>query len=54
MEAVVKDMNIPESRKAMETLFTYLDKGINDMEEMRVHPVEEAFQIVRDRMKNEL
>ena len=28
MEAVVKDMNVVEDRTAMETLFSYLDKGI--------------------------
>ena len=32
MEAVVKDMNVVEDRTAMETLFSYLDKGIDDME----------------------
>ena len=31
MEAVVKDMNVVEDRTAMETLFSYLDKGIDDM-----------------------
>ena len=30
MEAVVKDMNVVEDRTAMETLFSYLDKGIDD------------------------
>ena len=54
MEAVVKDMNVVEDRKAMETLFSYLDKGIDDMEAVRLHTVDDAFQIIRDRMKNEL
>lgn len=54
MEAVVKDMNMTDDRTAMETLFSYLDKGIDDMEAGRLHTVDEAFQIVRDRMKNEL
>ena len=54
MEAVVKDMNMTEDRPAMETLFSYLDKGIDDMEAGRLHTVDEAFQIVRDRIKNEL
>ena len=54
MEAVVKDMNVVEDRTAMETLFCYLDNGIVDMEAGRVHTVDDAFQIIRDRMKNEL
>lgn len=54
MEAVVKDMNVVEDRTAMETLFFYLDKGIDDMEAGRLHTVDDAFQIIRDRMKNEL
>ena len=54
MEAVVKDMNVVEDRTALETLFSYLDKGIDDMEAGRFHTVDDAFQIIRDRMKNEL
>ena len=54
MEAVVKDMNVVEDRTAMETLFSYLDKGIDDMEAVRLHTVDDAFQIIRDRIKNEL
>ena len=54
MEAVVKDMNVVEDRTALETLFSYLDKGIDDMEAGRLHTVDDAFQIIRDRMKNEL
>ena len=54
MEAVVKDMNVVEDRTALETLFSYLDKGIDDMETGRLHTVDDAFQIIRDRMKNEL
>ena len=54
MEAVVKDMNVVEDRTALETLFSYLDKGIDDMEAVRLHTVYDAFQIIRDRMKNEL
>ena len=53
MEAVVKDMNVVEDRTALETLFSYLDKGIDDMEAGRLHTVDDAFQIIRDRMKNE-
>lgn len=54
MEAVVKDMDVVEDRTAMETLFSYFDKGIDDMEAGRLHTVDDAFQIIRDRMKNEL
>ena len=54
MEAVVKDMNVVEDRTALETLFSYLDKGIDDMEAGRHHTVDDAFQIIRNRMKNEL
>ena len=54
MEAVAKDMNVVEDRTALETLFSYLDKGIDDMEAGRLHTVDDAFQIIRDRMKNEL
>ena len=43
-----------EDRTALETLFSYLDKGIDDMEAGRLHTVDDAFQIIRDRMKNEL
>ena len=37
-----------------EKLFRELDKGIDDMEAGRLHTVDDAFQIIRDRMKNEL
>lgn len=54
MEAVVKDVNLTGDETAMETLFSYLDKGIEDMEAGRLHTVDDAFQIISDRMKNEL
>ena len=54
MEAVAKDLNVVEDRTAMETLFSYLDKGIDDMEAGRFHTVDDAFKIIEDRMKNEL
>ena len=54
MEAVARDLNVVEDRTAMETLFSYLDKGIDDMEAGRFHTVDDAFQIIEDRMKNEL
>ncbi len=54
MEAVVKDIDLAEDKTAMEALFSYLDKGIDDMEAGRFHTVDDAFQIIGDRMKNEL
>ena len=54
MEAVVKDMNMVDDRTSEETLFSYLDKGIDDMEAGRTYTVDEAFRIIRDRMKNEV
>ena len=54
MDAAVKDVKMNNEKTAMETLFSYLDKGIDDMEAGRIHTVEEAFQIVRERMDNEL
>ena len=54
MDAAVKDVKIDNDQAAMETLFSYLDKGIDDMEAGRVHTVEDAFPIVRERMDNEL
>ena len=54
MQAVVKTTESVSDQIAIETLFSYLDKGIDDVEAGRVHTVDEAFQIIRDRMKNEL
>ena len=54
MEAVVKDMNVVEDRTEMETLYSYLDKRNDNMEAERLHTNDDAFQIIRDRMKNEL
>ncbi len=54
MQAAVKvNENISE-KAAIEALFSYLDKGIDDVEAGRFHTVDEAFQIIRDRMENEL
>ncbi len=54
MEVVAKDLNIVKDRAAMEKLFSYLDKGIDDMEAGKLHTVDDSFQIIRDRMKNEV
>ena len=52
--AVKKTTNERNEKLAMEDLFSYLDKGIDDMEAGRMHTVDEAFQIIRERMTNEL
>ena len=54
MEVAVKQIDKMNENHAMETLFSYLDKGIVDMETGRVHTVDDAFQMIRDRMKDEL
>lgn len=54
MEAVIQTTNEAIEKDAMETLFSYLDKGIDDMESGRVHTADEAFRIIRERMKHEL
>lgn len=54
MEVAVKTTDEVNEKIAMETLFSYLDKGIDDMEAGRMHTVDEAFQIIRERMHNEL
>lgn len=54
MQAVVKANENMSEKTAIEALFSYLDKGIDDVEAGRLHTVDEAFQIIRDRMENEL
>lgn len=54
MEVAVKTTDKVNEKIAMETLFSYLDKGIDDMEAGRMHTVDEAFRIIRERMNNEL
>ena len=54
MEAVIQTTNQTNEKDAIETLFSYLDKGIDDMEADRLHTADEAFQIIRERMNNEL
>ena len=47
---------VPTTDKSQENnhLLRMLDRGIDDMEAGRLHTVDDAFQIIRDRMKNEL
>ncbi|MCM1267782.1 MAG: hypothetical protein NC302_07745 [Bacteroidales bacterium] len=54
MEAVVKTTDEVNEKSAMETLFSYLDKGIDDMEAGRMYTTDEAFRMIRKRMDNEL
>lgn len=52
MEAVLHDMTLQEQQKT--TSFSYLDKGIEDMEAGRVHSVDEAFQIIETRIQSDI
>ena len=54
MEAVSQAVNGTTIKDSAETLFSYLDKGIDDMESGREHTADEAFQIIQERIKNEL
>lgn len=54
MEAVVGTTDNLKVNSAMETIYSYLDKGIDDMEEGRLYTADEAFRIIRERMNNEL
>ncbi len=52
MEAVLNDMTLQEQQKT--TSFSYLDKGIDDMEVGRVHSVDEAFQMIKARVQSDV
>ena len=54
MEDPVKTVEEADEKIAMETLLFHLDKGINDMEAGRMHTVDEAFQIIREKVNEEL
>jgi len=51
-------MNIKTStvtdNQTFTTLYSYLDKGVEDMEADKVHRLDEAIQIVKDRLESEL
>ena len=53
MEDPVKATEEADEKIAMETLLFHLDKGINDMEAGRMHTVDDAFQIIRERLDEE-
>lgn len=54
MEVAVKITDEVNNKIAMETLFSYLDKGIDDMEAGRMHTADEVFCIIKEGMNNEL
>lgn len=54
MEAAVQKTESTDDKNAMKTLFSYLDKGLDDMEAGRMHTADEAFRIIKEKMNNEL
>ena len=52
MEVSMKDILSEDNQKAAP--FSYLDKGIDDMEAGRMHTAEEAFQIIKARLVDEI
>ena len=53
MEADGKIIEAADEKNVMETLFSDLNKGIDDMEAGRMHEVDEAFRMIRERMDEE-
>lgn len=47
---IAMDTNNANEKIAMQTLFSYLDKGIDDVETGRVYDVDTAFQMIKDRL----
>lgn len=54
MQMVMEVNENISDKTGLETLLSYLDKGIDDVEADRLHTVDEAFQMIRDRMEHEL
>lgn len=54
MEVAIRTTDKMNEKMTADVLFSYLDIGIDDMEAGRVHTADEAFQIIRERMKKEL
>lgn len=52
MEVLTKDIFSENNQKTAP--FSYLDKGIDDMEAGRMHTAEEAFQIIKARLVDEI
>ena len=49
MEAVLQDIFFTEQQK--QNSFSYLDRGIDDMEKGRLHSLEDAIHLVRIRLE---
>jgi len=52
MEISMGDIYTDEKRKT--TPFSYIDKGIDDLEAGRLYTAEEAFQIIETRVADEV
>lgn len=50
MDAANQTLNETTEKNALEALFSYLDKGIDDMESGKIHTADEAFRIIREQM----
>ena len=50
MEAVLQDNFL--SGQQVQNSFSYLDKGIDDMEKGRLHSLEDAIRLVRIRLES--
>ena len=49
-----RTLNVSKEELDVEQLYSYLDKGIDDIEAGRIKPVEEAFDIIKERMQDEI
>lgn len=54
MAAVNTEYSEKNRKIALDTLFSLLDKGIDDLEAGRLHTVDEAFQIINERLGNDI
>jgi len=52
MEFSMDDIYVAEKPKSAS--FSYLDKGIDDMEAGRLHTADEAFHIIKTRLADEV
>ena len=49
-----RTLKVSKEELDVEQLYSYLDKGIDDIEAGRIKPVEEAFDIIKERMQDEI
>ena len=49
-----RTLKVSKEEFDVEQLYSYLDKGIDDIEAGRIKPVEEAFDIIKERMQDEI